>query len=305
MNTRSEISVAAIVVTFRPEPDRLIRAIEALLSQVNRVYVVDNGNGSGVPERATTLGALVLRLGENRGIGAAQNAGAALAMADGATDLLLMDQDSLPAPDMLRNLLAARDRAECRGVTVAAVGAATFGPHGADGFVRVGAGRFVSVKTAPTDDPIECDQLIASGCLVSASTWTAVGPMDESLFIDKVDTDWCLRARHLGMRLIGAPAAALEHRLGGRRVQLWFGRWREFPVHEPLRYYYMMRNSVRVQRRRHAPWQWVLAESQHNLKLFIAVGLLGVAGHRARRSLTSGLLDGLRGVALGAERWHA
>ena len=61
--------------------------------------------------------------------------------------------------------------------------------------------------------------------------------MEEALFIDQVDTEWCLRARSMGYRVFGACGAILEHRLGEAYYRIWFGRWRQLPRHKPFRYY--------------------------------------------------------------------
>jgi len=50
---------------------------------------------------------------------------------------------------------------------------------------------------------LETDMLIASGCLIPADVLRDVGLMDDALFIDHVDTDWCMRARARGYRLLG------------------------------------------------------------------------------------------------------
>jgi rhamnosyltransferase len=294
----SGAGVAAIVVTFRPDIARLADALASVVEQVERVIVVDNGEGVTLPGRLADDPRIdTTALGENRGIAAAQNVGIEAALAGGAQFVLLLDQDSVPAPDMVRWLLDARDQAAADPRPLAAVGAASYGPHGIDGFVRVAFGRFARVNPAAVDGPVDCDQLIASGCLVSAQAWKRIGPMDESLFIDKVDTDWCLRARHLGYRLIGAPAARLEHRLGNRRLRVWVGRWREMPIHDPVRYYYMLRNSALLWRRPHSTWPWIAADLHYCLRLLAVVLIAGSAGSAARRTAIAGIRDGWLGVA--------
>jgi rhamnosyltransferase len=289
------LHVAAVVVTYRPDRDRLDAVLARLKAQVAHIVVVDNGDGSAPREQAVRHGATLIPLGVNRGIGSAQNIGAHHALGRGATDLLLMDQDSLPAIDLVERLLDARFAAELH-LPVAAVGAASYGPHGADGFVTLGRFGYVTLRPRPGTAYVECNQLIASGCLIRADAWTQIGGMDESLFIDRVDTEWCLRARRQGRCVVGAPQARLDHRLGGARVRLWFGRWREFPLHDATRYYYMARNTVLLARGTSATSRWRCAATRHELKQLFAVGVLGVAGPAARRMWWSGLRDGWRGV---------
>ena len=99
----------AVIVTYHPALDVLGELVDRLASQVEMVLIVDNGSD----EDLTTWNALrqlqaqaqhIIALNENRGIAAAQNAGIAWAKQQGATHILLMDQDSLPASNMVEKL---------------------------------------------------------------------------------------------------------------------------------------------------------------------------------------------------------
>jgi rhamnosyltransferase len=296
LNIGPKSRVAAVIVTFKPNVGRLREVLQATQVQVDHTYIVDNGDGTLVSQFAMHTGRALLTMGENRGIAAAQNAGVAKALSDGFTDVLLLDQDSIPAPDLVRHLIEAREKDPFGSESIGAVGAATCGTHGIDGFTRIGIGRFERLVTTSTGGTVDCDLLIASGCLISARIWSEVGHMDEPLFIDKVDTDWCLRARHLGYRVLGVPDARLEHRLGTRRVRFWLGRWREMPIHDASRYYYMVRNSLLIWRRPHATWRWIFADVNFLLQLLAAVLIAGVAGRAARYAALDGIADGCRGV---------
>jgi rhamnosyltransferase len=288
--------VTAVVVTYEPEPERLQRALAAVRPQVSSVIVVDNGS------RATpcigTDDATLIRLPQNLGVGAAQNAGIRAAQAQGARFVLLLDQDSVPAPDMTRHLLDAHDRAERAGLAVGAVGARVQGPDGHDdGFVRFRAGRYLAVPVGTEDEWIDCDMLIASGTLLPLTSVERVGGMAEHLFIDKVDTEWCLRARASGLRLLGAPRALLHHRLGDSAVRIWFGRWRELRLHQPFRYYYMVRNGVLLRRSPHCTAAWCRADLRQLLSIVLYFGLLKPRGFAPLRMMLRGLVDGLRQVS--------
>jgi len=77
---------------------------------------------------------------------------------------------------------------------------------------------------------MECDFLLSSGSLVPLDVIDKVGGMEEELFIDQVDTEWCLRARSMGYRVFGAFGAILEHRLGEAHARAWFDRWPHLPA---------------------------------------------------------------------------
>ena len=235
--------VHAVVVSYRSDPERLARQFDRLLQQVGAIVWVDNASGDALRAQASRWPAERLHpiwLDDNQGIGAAQNRGIAHALALGATHVLLMDDDSLPAPGMVQQLLAAlaaRPQA-------AAVGACHVDPRrqaGRTPFNVVVGGRLRWLSCADAGQVWEVDHVIASGCLIPAPALRAVGDMREDFFIDWVDTEWCLRARGLGWRIYGVCAALLEHTLGDQVVRV-LGN--EFPWHAPWRHYYQARNFV-------------------------------------------------------------
>jgi len=93
---------------------------------VDELLIVDNGSSAAAVEalraQAQALGCALLALGTNLGIAAAQNRGIAWARERGASHVLLLDQDSVPASDMVARLLQALEGATRAGQRVAAVG---------------------------------------------------------------------------------------------------------------------------------------------------------------------------------------
>ncbi len=285
-------AVGAVVVTYHPDPHALAALLAALTPQVQDVVVVDNA--SPVPP-SLTGSARLLRLEHNTGVARAQNIGAQRLLREGAQYLLLLDQDSVPAPDMVTQLLAAHQAARDAGERVAAAGPLIVDEAGrSEGFVRFRDGRYAAVVPEGDARWIDCDLLIASGSLISRQAWDDVGPMAEELFIDKVDTEWCLRAASRGWRLAGVPAARLQHRLGQRQIRLWFGRWRSLALHQPFRYYYIWRNSLLVRRRPHATAAWKRADARQLLSLLLYFGVLAPGRWARLRMMARGLADGLR-----------
>ena len=80
-------------------------------------------------------------------------------------------------------------------------------------FVRLA--RWGAHKYEPTaGETVPVDFLISSGSSISLTALADIGPFDESLFIEHVDTDWALRAGAKGYRLYGVADARLDHALG-------------------------------------------------------------------------------------------
>lgn len=295
--------VHAIVVTFNPELDVLLREFELLSPQVDKIWLVDNASSQSLAVWVSGLpwvGQLELvQMSANWGLGAAQNAGIQRARAAGASHVLILDQDSEPMPDMVARLLAASDRLQSAGVRLAAVAPvyadSATGP--ASGFVRLGWLDFKKQSALPGQEVVEADFVISSGSLVPVSVLDDIGPMDETLFIDHVDTEWCLRAQSKGYRLFGVPGARMVHTLGDRRTRIWFLRWRNVPYHSPFRYYFILRNSLLMQRRPYMPLKWRVAELIRCCRVVCFYGLFAPQRGACLRMMWRGIVDGLRGVS--------
>lgn len=286
--------VHAVVVSYRSDPQRLARQFDRLLEQVSAIVWVDNASGDGLRALASRWPAERLHaiwLGDNQGIGAAQNRGMERALALGASHVLLMDDDSLPAPDMVPRLLAAL----AAHPQAAAVGACHVDPRRETGrtpFSVVAGGRLRWLECSDVRQVWEVDHVIASGCLIPATALQAVGWMREDFFIDWVDTEWCLRARDRGYRIYGVCAALLEHTLGDRVVRV-LGR--EIPWHAPWRHYYQARNFVLMLRSRQMGHVSKSHMTFRQLKRFIVFSTLVPGRWQYFKMWLRGLLHGCQG----------
>jgi rhamnosyltransferase len=244
--------------------------------------------------------ALTLRkLEENKGVGAAQNEGIALARSLGYAYVLLMDQDSVPHVGMVERLRNALEGLQAAGHKVACVGPRVRLPGSPDlsSFCTMGwLGRRYAPCTG-ANAAVECDALIASGSLIPLDVVERVGAMEEALFIDQVDTEWCLRARSKGYRVYGACGAVLEHRLGETAQRFWAGRWRRLPRHRPFRYYYIFRNTILVSRRKYTSMKWILFNARWLVTLLVLYGLFARDRNGELRMMFKGTLHGFKGVS--------
>lgn len=259
MSTR----VGAVVVLYRADAAEVRGLLEAVRAQVDRVVLVANGPSGRVDlawdELASEGGEPVrLELEENLGLAAAQNEGLRWLLAEGHGRLLLLDQDSRPGPSMVARLEEALDAEE---------NAVAAGPRYHDRrtgqlgyFVRWSWTGVQRVEPGPGSQPVSVDFLIASGSLLRAEALREVGFMDEELFIDHIDTEWCLRATHAGRCLLGVGEARLEHAIGGEVRRIWLGRWRHVSHHSPLRLYFNLRNSLLLWPRPWVSWRWRCAD---------------------------------------------
>lgn len=294
--------IVAVVVTYQPGFIALARLLDAIKPQVEQTIVVDNGSTVDVEaflagRHDPSVHCLCLRA--NYGVAAAQNAGIVWAQEKGTDCVVLFDQDSEPARDMIGELVEAHRHLAVQGAKIAAVGCRHYwsGNSQPSGFVRFSSAPGSRVVSCSDNQrAVECDFVISSGTLIPMSIIGKVGMMDDGLFIDHVDTEWCLRARSMGYKIYGAWFALMQHDLGMHRKRIWFLRWRDVSVHMPFRYYYMVRNSMLLYRRDYPDRAWRVFDLQRLLMMVLFFGLC-VPGRGARlRMMLKGFRDGLNGV---------
>ena len=288
--------VVAVIVTYRPEHGALLRLLAALNGQVDLVVIVDNGADR------TLAGLLAappgdieyIDCGENVGLGAAQNRGIVRARQLNKEFVLLLDQDSEPAADMVERLVTACHHQQESGAAVAAVGPVFFDQQRAMAlsFIQRRGVRFVRARCEHEHGLVPVDDLISSGSLIPLASLDVIGMMNEGLFIDYVDTEWIIRARRLGFQSFGVCAAKMRHRLGDATLKL-LGR--TVTLRTPLRHYYMFRNAFWLYRQREMPIGWKLADIFRLSARFLVYGLYGRPWAAHWAWMIRGAWDGIRG----------
>ncbi|XBS69866.1 rhamnosyltransferase [Acerihabitans sp. KWT182] len=290
-------------MTFNPDLVLFADAVSAIGRQVHEVVIVDNGSSAFC---RAALGDIVRNSGrrhlilhaENQGIACGQNRGIALSLAWGCTHTLLLDQDSVPAADMVRQLLAVESGLVARDIKVGAVGSTAVDRRTRTraSFVRKRGIWIHRCYPGITEDCIETDFLISSGTLMRNNVIKNIGLMNDGYFIDHVDTEWCFRATHKGYRLFGSSKAELKHSLGDAVIKIWFTRWREIPRHNPLRNYYTFRNTVRMIYHTPMSISWRFAHGCRLVMFFTFMLITGKPRRLRLKMMFLGLVHGLRGI---------
>ena len=298
--------ILAVILVYHPELAVLQRLSASILQQTEGTLIVDNGSQWN---REFLLGAIAnnlraqlhfLRLHENVGVAAGHNRGIAWAREHEFSHVLLMDQDSIPAPDMVEKLANELTRLTREGVRVAGVGPQCVDAYTGkvSAFVRFGRFSLKRVKCSPEQESkaIEVDFLISSGLLIPMRVIEEVGLMDEALFIDHVDTEWLNRAKHRGYRVFGVCGAVMRHSLGNASLNFWFLRWRTIPLHNPERHYYVFRNSLVLLRRSNVPRQWIINDIVRLIYMAVFYPLFAPPRGQRIKFMLKGVWHGLHGI---------
>ncbi|MGO4105194.1 glycosyltransferase family 2 protein [Leifsonia sp. YAF41] len=282
--------ITAVVPTFNPD-STLIDRLDALAAQVDAVIVVDDGSpahSGALLAEVEAHGYEVLRSSSNRGIAAALNAGTELALARGARYVLTMDQDSTIPDDYV---------AACLGAFEIASPETRLGVVCSD---RING--MPSIPEAWTAEGLGLvREAIQSGFLISAECLRECGLFDEELFIDCVDTEFCLRINMLGYRIAVGPGTDIRHSLGERvplrpcGIQLRRGgRAASYEYHGPVRRYFIARNNVDLYLRfATVKPRWVLSAIKREFSPTVTTIVSGPHGVRQLVATLVGATHGL------------
>ncbi len=230
-----------IIVTFFPKQQKLAQVVRSIAANNCKIVIIDNTTENtefkDLPDHH------VIRLGKNTGISYAQNVGIRFAIEQGAGYIWLSDQDTIYSRDFLEKMLAAAIDCRKHGINFAALAPVYFDTQKRSPQPFIRHNPFTE-KFTPMGGLNEISHSIASGTIIPITVLEITGLMQENLFIDWVDLEWCWRAKNIfGYRIIGVGDVLIQHTLGDGFV-VFLGR--KVSIRSPLRHYYMVRNAVHI-----------------------------------------------------------
>jgi len=237
--------VVIIVLNWNGLNDTLecLESLSRLDYPVYEVMVVDNGSSDGsvsvIRERFPFV--TVIENGENLGYAGGNNVGLRYALARGTDYALLLNNDTEAAPDSLRLLVGAAEADPAVGIA---------GPTiyyydqpqviwSAGGAIDWRRGQTWMVGLDERDvaqfgqEPREVDFVTGCALLVKRAVLERAGLLDERFFAYYEETEWCVRARRAGFKVVHVPRAHIWHKIS--------------PVaraDSPVVHYYMTRNRL-------------------------------------------------------------
>ena len=260
-------AVTIVIVAWNQRDKTLdcLASVAALRHAPGRVVLVDNGSAPPLAEAvAGRFPAVeVLRLPDNLGFAGGYNAGLRHVLAGEPAAVLLLNNDTLLAPDALDQLIAEMEekrltpgRQDARaqggdgsGELIGLVTAKIYYAAEPERIWTVGANLniFLDLKeggqgqrdTGQWAAPRDVDFAPFCGILIRREVFATVGLLDEAFFLYYEDMDYCRRARLAGWRIRLCPSAHIRHAVsassGGRD--------------SPLERYWMAQSSGRYFRK--------------------------------------------------------
>lgn len=234
-------AILGVVVTYFPD-DGFEQRIQKILSQIDQVLVIDNTPDATTPRPITRIAQLknvsLIRSGSNMGIASALNKGLQIAKTYNYSWVATFDQDSeipLNYRETFLRILAGHPKRALIGILAPVY-------RLPNGYIKT----FSSKKYKPDAFGVkEVGLTMTSGNLINVSKIFQVGLFDDSLFMDYVDFDLCIRLKERGYLILETSEVVLHHTLGEQNRQKKF-IWTSLGVtsYPPARIYYATRNRL-------------------------------------------------------------
>lgn len=247
--------VSVVILNWNGKDDTLacLRSLEGLRYTSLQTIVVDNGStdDSVVAIRRAFPTVEVMETGENLGFAEGNNVGMRHALASGAEYLLVLNNDTVLAPDLIEQFVAAANESPAAGIfggrvlyfddpdTVWAV-AVKWLPDAID-FVLLGDPGLYANNPALAahsrefrfDQKQQVESIIGCSMFIRRSVIERIGYFDHHYYLLWEETDFCTRAARAGIQSLYIPTATLWHKIG-----------KSFGHNSPMRSYFNARNRI-------------------------------------------------------------
>lgn len=282
--------VGGLFVLYDADFELFNDVLMSIYDQVDEICIVDNSSLDNTLKILFLPTVKYIPLYENKGIALAQNVGIKYFQKRNIDSILFMDQDSTFPKNTINKLVDSLTFLLGLDVNVAAIGPSSFN--------RLTKKMYsFQEKKKDTILPVsneikECYAIMSSGSLVPIDNFDIVGFMNESLFIDAVDYEWCWRAwNKCGMRSFVDLSVAIEHQLGSPGKFLW----RDISVSSPMRLYYQFRNCIWLSKVSYTPTFWKLKVLRKYFCKFLVYPIFFRPRISYLKSAIRGIIDSLFG----------
>lgn len=238
-------AVSIIVLNYNGREDTLacLRSLEHLTYSRTNVIMVDNDSADGTVEavRKAHPAVTIIETGANLGFTGGNNRAIQYALEHQADYILLLNNDTIVAPDFLNIMVEVMEQDLTIGVsgpmiyyhstpeTIWTAGGSIDWKHGTTSMVGLNQEDVSQFGLSPM--PVD----FVSGCALLArrAVWEKVGLLDDTFFMYYEETEWCVRASRAGFKIVTIPMAMIWHKISI-----------EERATSPRTYYYMVRNRL-------------------------------------------------------------
>ncbi len=217
-----------VVVLYNPN-EYILENIKTYIDQIEILYLIDNSDkkNNKLIDKIKNISQKCKYIdnGVNKGIAYALNLAAKQGIENKADWLLTMDQDSRFKENDLTNLIKFIIENDTKNIGI------------------------ISPFHGNTELNMNFDEdkiTMTSGNLLNLDVFNKVGIFLEKLFIDSVDTEYCLRLYEKGYYIKRISSVLLNHNLGEIKSYELLGKKYLSTNHAAIRRYYIMRNRLYI-----------------------------------------------------------
>jgi len=229
--------VGIVILNWNRPADTIacLKSLEHITYKNYFTIVIDNGSTDNSLDQiqAAAPWAMLLPLSQNLGFASGANVGIERALYLGAEHILLLNNDTIVAPDFLEPLVKAIDEDPKIGISVPKI--YFFTPpsliYAAGAKWTIIPPRVKMIGYNKPDGPRydrPCDLDYATGCalLIHRQVFKSVGTFDPMYFMYQEDYDFCRRVRKAGYRIVYVPHSRIWHKgsqgLGENSPEKWY-----------------------------------------------------------------------------------
>lgn len=232
------MKIAVVAILYHPTSN-YIENLATYQSVIDKIYVFDNTEkGCDLKEQILSFSNVeFFHDGKNNAIAQRLNTAAKKAISEGFDWLLMMDQDSKFINNSLEYYLNGIENHPLKAST----------PIFCLNYLRE------NKESSPITETQEIDLFITSGSVLNLKLFPIIGNFDEALFIDFVDTEYSLRCKNLGYKIIQFSNIFLVHQLGTlvkrASIKTLYLKKKLKTIYAPIRYYYLCKNNLYIQQK--------------------------------------------------------
>ncbi len=277
-------NITAGIVLYNPNINRLLKNIESVYQQVQKIIVFDNGSDNYkevVKYLKKFPNVIEISSSINRGIAYALNEIAIKAKKMGYDWLLTLDQDTVIRKNLINTYT--------KYLNLPQLGQLCCGYEDANL-----PGSRIGINTNfPEYKVYRVKECITSGTLMNLKALENVGGFDEALFIDGVDDEisYLLEENHYftyKVNFIG-----MNHELGKIDKGRIFSKEIKHSNYGPMRRYYIARNRV-ILSKRYKKYQPLTTNMIYQLKDWVTIILFEHNKHKKSLAIIKGIHDGVK-----------
>lgn len=226
---------AAVVILYNPH-NTIREILSSYINSIDMIYVIDNSEESNknlFSERIDEAKCKYVFNGGNLGIAKALNVGCQMAINDGFKWVLTMDQDSS---------FLSFDKEEIASIIAG----------NANSKIALYYPTYIIGDTMYDKFLVENNEpivVMTSGNIINLEVYSFVNGFEEKLFIDYVDTDYCLKLKAVGYKISHLSSLRLQHALGNSRYVKFLFINALVTNHSHIRRYYITRNRFYVMKK--------------------------------------------------------